>query len=89
MPEAARDPKAQREGLAYYWLPADVRVGADGLQTQGLPPVPLTNIHLATIEDRQTVAFLAPNLFLAIEYICCLPRVGIRKETSPSQKKFV
>lgn len=89
LPATAEDSHARRKGLNYFWLSYDTRMGEDGLKLQGLPLVPKANIHVASIDDRQAVVFLNPNQFPAIEYIYRLARVGIRKETSPSQREYV
>ena len=72
----------------YYWLTSDAHIDVNGLTMANLPPVPQVSIHRATIAGRQAVAFLNPNLYPAIEYICRLRRTGVRKESSPSQRDF-
>lgn len=78
-----------KDGLAYYWLPHDTKIGEEDLTLPRLSPIPLADCHVTTIEDRQAVAFLYPRQYPAIDYILRLHPVRVKKESTPSQKEYV
>ena len=88
-PLITADISRPKDGLAYYWLPHDAKVGEKDLSLPRLSPIPLANCHVTTIEDRQAVAFLYPRQYPAVDYILRLHPVRVKKESTPSQKEYV
>ena len=88
-PTAETNSSTPRDGLAYYWLSHDAKVGEENLSLPKMSPIPLADCHFTTIEDRKAVAFLYPSRYPAVDYILRFHPVRVKKESTPSQKEYV
>lgn len=87
--EGPDDGEDLREGKYFYFLTSEASIKDGNLHLPELPPVPASNLILTREQDRQVVAFRDPTLDPALDYIERLPRVGMKKDSSPSQRELV
>lgn len=88
-PRRGHEVEEETEGKFFYFLTSETSIKDGNLQLPGLPPVLASNIILRKEKDRQVVAFQDPTLDPALDYIERLPRVGMKKDSAPSQRELV
>lgn len=77
------------EGTSFYLLTPEASIRSGNLHLPNLPPVLAANLILKKEQDKQAVAFRDPTLEPALDYIERLPRVGMKKDSTPSQRELV